>query len=177
MRTKWRCLAGCLVPEVLLGSGLFLHLQSRSRGALQHDSLSESPGGDSGQNRHDWKALIPRHFVLMREDPSCHLLVILCLQRWEWTLDVPDSHFSFFFHFSFIIHMCIQGLVHFSPLPPDPSFFSVTARECFIDSLPVSNCRNTVTCVPFTWRSDCKSTNWTSKQKNKTLAVLKFPFF
>jgi hypothetical protein len=22
----------------------------------------------------------------------------------------------FFFHFSFIIHMCIQGLVHFSPL-------------------------------------------------------------
>jgi hypothetical protein len=24
----------------------------------------------------------------------------------------------FFFHFSFIIHMCIQGLVHFSPLPP-----------------------------------------------------------
>jgi hypothetical protein len=26
----------------------------------------------------------------------------------------------FFFHFSFIIHMCIQGLVHFSPLPPPP---------------------------------------------------------
>jgi hypothetical protein len=27
---------------------------------------------------------------------------------------------SFFFHFSFIIHMCIQGLVHFTPLPPPP---------------------------------------------------------
>jgi cbb3-type cytochrome oxidase subunit 1 len=26
-----------------------------------------------------------------------------------------------FFHFSFIIHMCIQGLVHFSPLPPPPA--------------------------------------------------------
>jgi hypothetical protein len=26
----------------------------------------------------------------------------------------------FFFHFSFIIHMCIQGLVYFSPLPPPP---------------------------------------------------------
>jgi hypothetical protein len=26
----------------------------------------------------------------------------------------------FFFPFSFIIHMCIQGLVHFSPLPPPP---------------------------------------------------------
>jgi hypothetical protein len=26
----------------------------------------------------------------------------------------------FFFHFSFIIHMCIQGLGHFSPLPPPP---------------------------------------------------------
>jgi hypothetical protein len=26
----------------------------------------------------------------------------------------------FFFHFSFIIHLCIQGLVHFSPLPPPP---------------------------------------------------------
>jgi hypothetical protein len=26
----------------------------------------------------------------------------------------------FFFHFSFIIHMCIQGLVHFSPLTPPP---------------------------------------------------------
>jgi hypothetical protein len=30
------------------------------------------------------------------------------------------SFFLFFFHFSFIIHMCIQGLVHFSPLPPPP---------------------------------------------------------
>jgi hypothetical protein len=28
--------------------------------------------------------------------------------------------FFFFFHFSFIIHMCIQSLVHFSPLPPPP---------------------------------------------------------
>jgi hypothetical protein len=27
----------------------------------------------------------------------------------------------FFFHFSFIIHMCIQGLVHFSPPAPTPS--------------------------------------------------------
>jgi hypothetical protein len=26
------------------------------------------------------------------------------------------NHFFFFFHFSFIIHMCIQGLVYFSPL-------------------------------------------------------------
>jgi hypothetical protein len=26
----------------------------------------------------------------------------------------------FCFVFSFIIHMCIQGLVHFSPLPPPP---------------------------------------------------------
>jgi hypothetical protein len=25
-----------------------------------------------------------------------------------------------FFYFSFIIHMCIQGLDHFSPLPPPP---------------------------------------------------------
>jgi hypothetical protein len=29
---------------------------------------------------------------------------------------IPDIHvLFFFFHFSFIIHMCIQGLVHFSP--------------------------------------------------------------
>jgi hypothetical protein len=28
--------------------------------------------------------------------------------------------FPFFFHFYFIIHMCIQGLVHFFPLPPPP---------------------------------------------------------
>jgi hypothetical protein len=28
--------------------------------------------------------------------------------------------YLFIFHFSFIIHMCIQGLVHFSPLPPPP---------------------------------------------------------
>jgi hypothetical protein len=27
---------------------------------------------------------------------------------------------TFFFPFSFIIHTCIQGLVHFSPLPPPP---------------------------------------------------------
>jgi hypothetical protein len=27
---------------------------------------------------------------------------------------------TFFFHLSFIIHMCIQGLGHFSPLPPPP---------------------------------------------------------
>jgi hypothetical protein len=37
----------------------------------------------------------------------------------------PENYFqfldlSFFFHFSFIIHMCIQGLGHFSPLPPPP---------------------------------------------------------
>jgi hypothetical protein len=25
-----------------------------------------------------------------------------------------------YIYFSFIIHMCIQGLVHFSPLPPPP---------------------------------------------------------
>jgi hypothetical protein len=31
------------------------------------------------------------------------------------------KHLTFvFFSFSFIIHMCIQGLVHFSPLPPPP---------------------------------------------------------
>jgi hypothetical protein len=34
---------------------------------------------------------------------------------------VPCFYFIlFFFHFSFIIHMCIQGLVYFSPLPPPP---------------------------------------------------------
>jgi hypothetical protein len=34
---------------------------------------------------------------------------------------VGDFFFCFcFFHFSFIIHMCIQGLAHFSPLPPPP---------------------------------------------------------
>jgi hypothetical protein len=31
-----------------------------------------------------------------------------------------NKSFLFFFHFSFIIHMCIQGLVHFSALPPPP---------------------------------------------------------
>jgi hypothetical protein len=34
----------------------------------------------------------------------------------HWSL----MSWNFFFHFSFIIHMCIQGLVHFSPLPPPP---------------------------------------------------------
>jgi hypothetical protein len=38
-------------------------------------------------------------------------LKLLCLNFTE--------HF-FFFHFSFIIHMCIQGLGHFSPRPPPP---------------------------------------------------------
>jgi hypothetical protein len=28
----------------------------------------------------------------------------------------------FFFYYCFIIHMCIQGLGHFSPLPPPPPF-------------------------------------------------------
>jgi hypothetical protein len=36
-----------------------------------------------------------------------------------WIHPLHHSLF-FFFHFSFIIHMCIQGLVHFSPLPPPP---------------------------------------------------------
>jgi hypothetical protein len=31
-----------------------------------------------------------------------------------------DKVYFYFFSFSFIIHMCIQGLVHFSPLPPPP---------------------------------------------------------
>jgi hypothetical protein len=36
------------------------------------------------------------------------------------TVKGQGSKNIFFFHFSFIIHMCIQGLVHFSPLPPPP---------------------------------------------------------
>jgi hypothetical protein len=45
-------------------------------------------------------------------------------QNYKQSLALDDNHSnsseveSFFFHFSFIIHMCIQGLVHFSPLPP-----------------------------------------------------------
>jgi hypothetical protein len=38
----------------------------------------------------------------------------------QWLLLVYRKAINFFFHFSFIIHMCIQGLDHFSPLPPPP---------------------------------------------------------
>jgi hypothetical protein len=36
----------------------------------------------------------------------------------NWAMDLRN--WALFFFFSFIIHMCIQGLVHFSPLPPPP---------------------------------------------------------
>jgi hypothetical protein len=40
----------------------------------------------------------------------------------------------FFFHFSFIIHMCIQGLVHFSPLPPPPPIKMLIFLKVFVYS-------------------------------------------
>jgi hypothetical protein len=34
-------------------------------------------------------------------------------------MEVGEARF-FFYYYYFIIHMCIQGLGHFSPLPPSP---------------------------------------------------------
>jgi hypothetical protein len=66
---------------------------------------------------------IKRHYLaklIKKEDPT-----FCCLQ--ETHLPNPSRKeleaihaLFFFFHFSFIIHMCIQGLVHFSPLLPPP---------------------------------------------------------
>jgi hypothetical protein len=45
----------------------------------------------------------------------------LDMAGWTWCqvqVGLLDSRVSFFF--SFIVHMCMQGLVHFSPLPPPP---------------------------------------------------------
>jgi hypothetical protein len=39
---------------------------------------------------------------------------------WFEVRKVMPAFLFFFFHFSFISHMCIQGLVHVSPLPPPP---------------------------------------------------------
>jgi predicted membrane metal-binding protein len=44
---------------------------------------------------------------------------MLGIQLSEKVMDGFNA-FSIFFPFSFIIHTCIQGLVHFSPLPPPP---------------------------------------------------------
>jgi hypothetical protein len=50
----------------------------------------------------------------------------------------------FFVLFCFIIHMCIQGLGHFSPLPPPPpgsyTFNAIPAPTGFFLSLPFYNC-------------------------------------
>jgi hypothetical protein len=36
----------------------------------------------------------------------------------------------FFYLFYFIIHMCIQGLGHFSPLPPTPPLTPTPPKRC-----------------------------------------------
>jgi hypothetical protein len=85
-----------------------------------------------------------RQLAGMIENPHIHEGLLMALKAcpeatrtlfaWiteAWRNTVPDMDLSsveaeavqwrnFFFHFSFIIHMCIQGLVHFSPLPPPP---------------------------------------------------------
>jgi hypothetical protein len=46
---------------------------------------------------------------------------LLCSSTCRQKCYAPNhKQYFFFFHFSFILHMCIQGLVHFSPLPPPP---------------------------------------------------------
>jgi hypothetical protein len=57
---------------------------------------------------------LPAHLPV---SPQCH----------NWTVLPPAADKSkgacqnpFLFFFNFIIHMCIQGLGHFSPLPPPP---------------------------------------------------------
>jgi hypothetical protein len=42
---------------------------------------------------------------------------VLRVRLWE-----PIAFFSFLFFIVLFIHMCIQGLGHFSPLPPPPPF-------------------------------------------------------
>jgi hypothetical protein len=52
--------------------------------------------------------------------------ILLCVCVLDPRQPSPEKEtsgfFFFFFHFSFIIYMCIQGLVHFSPLPPSGFF-------------------------------------------------------
>jgi hypothetical protein len=50
-------------------------------------------------------------------------IICIMFQALFWVK--PHLIFFFFFHFSFIIHMSIQGLVHFSPLPPPPPSFNL----------------------------------------------------
>jgi hypothetical protein len=60
-----------------------------------------------------WKSFVSWPSLWLHE--SVHVL-----KSWNCTLTPSKAHFtmwSFFFSFSFINHMCIQGLVHFSPLP------------------------------------------------------------
>jgi hypothetical protein len=47
---------------------------------------------------------IPANVIHKKADLVILMFLFVCL-------------FWVFFHFSFIIHMCMQGLVHFSPLP------------------------------------------------------------
>jgi len=54
------------------------------------------------------------------EGKCFYVLIEMCKHADSFTFTstfVLSLFFTFFFHFSFIIHMCIQGLVHFSPLP------------------------------------------------------------
>jgi hypothetical protein len=46
---------------------------------------------------------------------------------------------TFFFHFSFIIHMCIQGVVHFSPRPPPPPLPPKTEHSYATHLIPDTN--------------------------------------
>jgi hypothetical protein len=47
--------------------------------------------------------------------------------------------FCFFFPFSFIIHMCIQGLVRFTPPAPTPSLTTHSAPSLSPPSIPRRN--------------------------------------
>jgi hypothetical protein len=47
--------------------------------------------------------------------PNCHL------RQTSWETHLSKHHgFFYFFYYYFIIHMCLQGLGHFSSLPPTP---------------------------------------------------------
>jgi hypothetical protein len=67
------------------------------------------------QTGEDAKAKETLKLVTLEQAFSLHIAQSLTELLWQFVFS------SFFFsHFSFIIHMCIQGLVHFSPLPPPP---------------------------------------------------------
>jgi hypothetical protein len=118
MDTATNCYLTLLLWLQNLSHDLVLFLASICNGSID-PFISENPQPQEFGFSHSFLGYLLSH--------SCSLTIKSSSRFWISHIFGWLSHlaslsltFSFFFHFSFIIHMCIQGLVHFSPLPPPP---------------------------------------------------------